>query len=97
MGWKESSVMDERCRFVLEAKSKGANISEICRRYGVSRKTGYKWLRRHEQEGLVGLYDRSRRPRNSPLSTSAHMVVEVVRLRLHRDIRQELHLPAGRG
>ena len=84
MGWKESSVMDERCRFVLEAKSKGANISEICRRYGVSRKTGYKWLRRHEQEGLVGLYDRSRRPRNSPLSTSAHMVVEVVRLRLYR-------------
>jgi len=84
MGWKESSVMDERCRFVLEAKSKGANISEICRRYGVSRKTGYKWLRRHEQEGLVGLYDRSRRPQNSPLSTSAHMVVEVVRLRLYR-------------
>ena len=45
MGWKESSVMDERCRFVLEAKSKGVNISEICRRYGVSRKAGYKGLR----------------------------------------------------
>ena len=63
MGWKESSVMDERCRpvrrpdgFVLEAESRGANISEICRRYGFSRKMGYKWLLRHEQEGLVGLY-----------------------------------------
>ncbi len=97
MGWRESSVMDERCRFVLEAKSKGANISEIYRRYGMSRKTGYKWLWRHAQEGLDGMYDRSRRPRNSPLLTSTHMVVEVVRLRLHRDIRQELHLPAGRG
>jgi len=51
MGWKESSVMHERCRFVLEAKSKGANISELCRHYGVSHKTGYKWLRRYEQEG----------------------------------------------
>ncbi len=82
MGWKESSVMDERCRFVLDAMARGANISELCRRYGVSRKTGYKWLERYQQEGPAGLYDRSRRPHNSSLVTSGEMVLAVIRLRL---------------
>ncbi len=84
MGWKESSVMHERCKFVLEAISDQSNFSDLCRRYGISRKTGYKWLSRYEHEGPAGLYDRSRRPHYSPLSTSAHMVAEVVRLRLDR-------------
>ncbi len=70
MDWKGSSVMDERCRFVLEAKSKGANISEICRRYGVSRKTGYKWLRRHEQEGRKGQCVKQGQPADKPRSTA---------------------------
>jgi transposase InsO family protein len=82
MGWKESSVMHERCRFVLDAMARGANISELCGRYGVSRKTGYKWLERYQQEGPAGLYDRSRRPHNSSLVTSGEMVVAVIRLRL---------------
>jgi len=38
MGWKESSVMHERCKFVLEAMSEGVNLSDLCRRYGVSRR-----------------------------------------------------------
>ena len=79
MGWKESSVMHERCKFVLEAISDQPNFSDLCRRYGISRRTGYKWLDRYEHEGPAGLYDRSRRPHSSPLSTSAQMVAEVVR------------------
>jgi putative transposase len=84
MGWKESSVMHERCRFVLEGLVPGANLSELCRRYGVSRKTGYKWLRRYQLEGPAGLYERSRRPRMSPMAIPSHMVAEVVRWRLER-------------
>jgi len=81
MGWKESSVMHERCKFVMEAISDRSNIADLCRRYGISRKTGYKWVARYIHEGPAGLYDRSRRPHNSPLETSAQMVAEVVRLR----------------
>jgi putative transposase len=81
MGWKESSVMHERGRFILEAMGENANISELCRLYGVSRKTGYKWLHRYRHEGPAGLMDRSRRPVNSPLAVPAHIVAEVVRLR----------------
>ena len=89
MGWKESSVMHERCRpvrrpdgFVLDAMARGANISELCRRYGVSRKTGYKSLGRYQHEGPTGLYDWSRWLRHSPLATSGEMVMAVIRLRL---------------
>ena len=81
MGWKENSVMHERCKFVLEAISDKSNFSDLCRRYGISRRTGYKWLDRYKHEGPAGLYDRSRRPHNSPLATSVQMVTEVVRLR----------------
>ena len=47
--------MEERMRFVMEAKSDVFQISELCQRYGVSRKTGYKWLQRYRKEGVAGL------------------------------------------
>lgn len=54
MAWKKVLPMDERARFVLEAGEGDMNIAELCRRYGVSRKTGYKWIRRYRAEGLGG-------------------------------------------
>src|SRR5262245_13395024 len=61
MPWKEWSVMLLRREFVELARQSGANIRQLCSRFGISRKTGYKWLRRYQEES--GLGDRSRRPR----------------------------------
>ena len=71
MPWKEVSAMSLREEFVVLAKSEGANVSALCHRYGVSRKTGYKWLARHAAAGRAGLADQSRRPRHSPTQTPA--------------------------
>jgi transposase InsO family protein len=55
MPWKEKSVMDERYEFVLRAFKSKVNFRELCRKYGVSTKTGYKWLKRFEESGHAGL------------------------------------------
>src|SRR5580658_6733125 len=61
MPWKESSVMDERMRFVIRLND-GESMASLCREFGISRKTGYKIFERYEQCGLEGLSDRARRP-----------------------------------
>jgi transposase InsO family protein len=61
MPWKESSVMEERMRFVIRLKD-GESMASLCREFGISRKTGYKILDRYEQCGVEGLSDRARRP-----------------------------------
>lgn len=81
MPWQEQSQMELRKRFVFEALSPGANISELCRKYGISRKTGYKWIERFRQDGSVGLEDRSRRPKTQALATSGEVVLRVLELR----------------
>jgi transposase InsO family protein len=81
MPWKESCTMGVREDFVLRAAEPGSNVSALCREYGVSRKTGYKWLVRYREEGLAGLSDQSRRPRQSPLSVSGDVVADVVQIR----------------
>jgi transposase InsO family protein len=67
MPW--GSALERREEFVQLARAPGANISELCRRYGVSRSNGYKWLGRYEAEGGAGLVERSRRPHSSPEQT----------------------------
>ena len=61
MPWRECSVMDERLRFVARLLD-GEGMSEVCREFGISRKTGYKIFNRYKDEGLEALCDRSRRP-----------------------------------
>lgn len=61
MPWKESSVMDERMRFVIRLKD-GESMASLCREFEISRKTGCKIFERYEQCGLDGLSDRARRP-----------------------------------
>jgi hypothetical protein len=61
MPWKDSSVMDERMRFVIRLKD-GESMAFLCREYGISRPTGYKIFERYEECGIEGLTDRSRRP-----------------------------------
>lgn len=67
MAWMEKSVTEQRKEFVLLARSAGSNISELSQRFGISRKTAYKWLARYDPQAPDGaLQDRSRRPLTSP-------------------------------
>ena len=61
MPWKESSVMDERMRFVIRLKD-GESMASLCREFGISRKTRYKIQDRYEECGWEGLSERARRP-----------------------------------
>src|SRR2546429_2885096 len=61
MPWKASSVMEERLRFVARLLD-GEAMTDVCRDFGVSRKTGYKIFDRYKEHGLEALSDRSRRP-----------------------------------
>ena len=61
MPWRECSVMEERLRFVARLLD-GEGMSDVCREFGISRKTGYKIFNRYKDDGLEALADRSRRP-----------------------------------
>lgn len=81
MPWQECTVMDERRDFVTLATREGANIRALCRRFGISPKTGYKWLARYARAGEPGLADRSRRPHTSPRRTPPAQVAHVLAVR----------------
>ncbi len=81
MPWQECSVMDNRLEFVQLAVVADSNISLLCRRFGISRKTGYKWLKRYRQDGVAGLQDVSRAPHISPGITASRMEVEALKVR----------------
>lgn len=81
MPWKETHVMDERRRFVETRQRSLLSLAELCRRFGISRKTGYKVLRRWEQEGPAGLVDRSSRPHGCAHATPPAIEQAVVALR----------------
>jgi transposase InsO family protein len=56
-------------------------MSELCYRYGISRKTGYKWEKRYDEEGRAGFFDRSRKPRVNPNATPEKLVRRIIKLR----------------
>ena len=66
MPWHEESPMSLRQQFIQDAQRKTLSITELCVAYGISRKTGYKWLARYEAGGFSALADQSRRPQTSP-------------------------------
>jgi len=84
LGWRETRVQDERLRFIEEALLAEEALSELCRRWGVSRKTGYKWLERYQAEGVAGLADRSRSPQRRPRATGPATEAAIVALRAAR-------------
>src|SRR5260370_40275061 len=71
MPWKECSKVEQRGEFVSLARVEGANVSQLCERFGISRKTGHKWLRLFGSK--KSLADRSRRPQHSPTRTARKM------------------------
>jgi putative transposase len=80
MPWQEHRRVDLREKFVLRASEPFRNMSELCREFGVSRKTGYFWLDRFGRSGLPGLEEKSHRPRRVT-ETSAEVVLRIIELR----------------
>lgn len=81
MPWKATCVMDERVKFVAECLREETTMTELCKRYGVSRETGYTWLKRYEAEGIEGLKDQSRAPKHHPNAVTEAIEEAIVRLR----------------
>jgi transposase InsO family protein len=81
MPWKESTPMSERREFVQLAMTEDVNMRCMCRRFGISAKTGYKWLNRYGKSGESGLQDCSRRPHHSPYRTTPSMEQAVLKVR----------------
>src|ERR1017187_975737 len=80
MPWKESLKMDQRMEFVMKALAH-PNFRELCREYGISAKTGYKWRGRFFERGLGGLNELSRRPHGHADELGEAVVCAVVRLK----------------
>src|SRR4051812_3712494 len=78
MGWKATCAMEERFRFVEDWQREEESVAELCRRYGVSRQTGHKWIGRYREGGLKGLEDRSRATLRHPNQVLQDVVDAVV-------------------
>jgi putative transposase len=83
MPWKEMDAMNLRTEFVMRA-FKEENFRALCQEYGISPKTGYKWLERFKRHGLSGLEEASRRPHGHARELSEEVICEIVRLKKSR-------------
>jgi len=81
MPWKARRAVDERKDFIREWQRQEESLAELCRRYGISRPTGYKLIERYEAEGESGLVDRSRAPHSRPQSMDAEVAERIAALR----------------
>ena len=82
MPWKETNVMEQKIRFVIRAVEGGESVSSLCREFGISRPTAYRWINHYKDAGSVeSLNERSRRPLVSPLKTPAEIEDRVIDLR----------------
>ncbi len=87
MSWSAVRIEHLRMDFILIAREPDVNMSEVCRQFNISRKTGYKWMARYTAGGVAALVDASRRPNSSPLQVIGDIVAELVRLRGKREHR----------
>lgn len=82
MPWRTTSLRDERIQFVIRAQGKREALAQLCREFGISRPTGYLWLRRYEKtRTLSAIREQSRRPHRSPRRTAVDTEQQVVALR----------------
>lgn len=81
MPWSQTTPMHERTLFIADHLRGTRSVLELCAEYGISRKTGYKWIERYIRRGPAGLEDRSRRPRHAPNATAPIVVDALVALR----------------
>lgn len=83
MPWSETSPLEERIRFIRDFRSGLYSMTELCSRFGVSRKTGYKWVHRFESEGAGGVEERSRVPVHCPHRMDERAARAIVWARRH--------------
>ncbi len=81
MPFEETHVVEERKRFIEEAHRSVRSFAAVCDRYGISRKTGYKWVDRWRRAGPSGLEDRSSRPSSCPWATPGEVVEAILEVR----------------
>jgi transposase InsO family protein len=81
MTWGSVDIQEQRVRFVVAASRREKTFQALCREFEVSRPTGYRWLRRYQEQGLAGIAERSRRPHLSPRQTGGVWEEQVVQLR----------------
>lgn len=81
MPWDETNPVNERVKFVAASQRDGQSMTDLCEQFGISRKTGYKILKRYREEGLEALEDRSRAPLRHPNQTPARVEAGILRVR----------------
>lgn len=81
MVWRETVLMDERLRFVVECLSGEETMTQLCAAFDISRKTGYKWLERYRAFGPGGLHDLPRAPLNHGRATAVDVVERIVAMK----------------
>jgi transposase InsO family protein len=81
MPWARTDWMSERVKFIAAYLQAEANFSDLCHDFGVSRKTGYKWVRRYEADGVAALEEISRAPHSHPNAVAADLVQAIVAIR----------------
>lgn len=89
MPWTELRPMDQRVLFIADYLREADSMTGLCAEYGISRKTGYKWLARYRHDGMEGLADQSRRPQSQP-SALPHAVRRTI-----LELRQKSRVPLG--
>ena len=83
MPWTQSSATDMRIQFIADYRRGHFSFAELCSRYGISRKTGYKWVERYELEGPGGLVDRAHRTQHCPHTTPRRVQEALLEERRH--------------
>src|SRR5258708_40211032 len=81
MPWARTDWMSERLKFVAAYLEYDASFIDLCRDYGISRKTGYKWIRRYQTEGVAALEEISRAPHAHPNAVAPDIVQSIVEIR----------------
>jgi putative transposase len=81
MSWRKTDVMSERVKFIAAYLDGEASFTELCVDFGISRKTGYKWVERYEAGGINSMHDLSRAPKNHPHAVRDDVVDLIVAAR----------------
>jgi putative transposase len=97
MGWKETCAVDQRMRFVVAAEKHEESFAALCRRFGVSRWVGYKWLGRYQEAGVDGLHDHSRAPLHHPQAITEEIAERCLAVRRSHPVnRRGVPTPIGK-
>jgi transposase len=81
MPWKESRIVDQRLQFLSSYQKEEMSVSDLCREFGVSRQTGYRWINRYKEIGPEGLLNRSSKPNGCSHATTEAIENEIFALR----------------